>query len=185
MNIHTKGSCVWTSSVHHPVLTFGSGRCLQTGCLAAALSALAHGAHPVPVMDSLFIQLFLGQKGRSPQKTFPFSTITKFAHPPTGVKKQPSSTSRPHLPAFINVRMDAAAAHACARLLEHMFVCGGSAMWTGISGPTLAVTPDPPPPPWPLCRSPGWLEKPVQLSAVLFVASTLRNIHNMPAYFET
>lgn len=46
-------------SVCHPGLIF---RCLQTGCLAVAFPALAPGPHPVPVMDSLFIQQFLGQK---------------------------------------------------------------------------------------------------------------------------
>lgn len=46
----------------HPGFIFDSDRCLQTACLAAALSALVPGAHPVLVMDSLFIQLFLGQK---------------------------------------------------------------------------------------------------------------------------
>lgn len=99
---------------------------------------------------------------------FPFSTITEFANPPTGVNKQPSSPSRPHLPAcaFINVWGAWAwtllvhpdfAICACVRLSKHMFRCHSFTMWTGISSPTLVLTLNRLPPPWPLCWSPGWL----------------------------
>lgn len=152
-------------SVSHPGFVLDSDRCLQTACLAAALPAPVPGAHPVPVMDSLFIQLFLGQKEEISMENGSLSLpLLRSLTLPQGSTNIPppqadsicqlahllmcerSGLDTPHPPRL-----------RCAyiRLYKHMFMCHSFTMWFGISSPTLVVTFNCLPPHWPLCRLPG------------------------------
>lgn len=137
-------------------IQMSSDRLFSSGCPCARTRATPCPGDGFPVYSAISRT----KGGDLHGEWFSFSTITEFANLPTGVNKQPSSPSRPHLPAcaLINVWVTQAwtplvhndcgvCAFVC--LCKHMFMCHRFTMWTGITSPTLVLTLNCLPPPWP------------------------------------
>ncbi len=152
----------------HPGFILDSDKCFHTVCLAAALPAPRTQGTPCPGDRFPVYSAILGQKEEiSMENTSLSLPLLSSLTLPQGSTNSPPPQGRPHLPActLINVwaaetghpsSTTTACAHACVCTNICLRVTWFT-MWSGISSPTLEVTLNRLPPPWLLCRSPGWL----------------------------